>query len=177
MVSLVVVFGAFVVLFAIIGAMRGWAKELLVTSAVVLGLFINAILENYIEPYRMALVTQPGGTQFLIRATLIVLLAIFGYQTPRIRAIEAKVARERLQDILLGFILGGLNGYLLLGTLWSYLHQTGYPTALIIKPEPGSELEMQIADLVTYLPPGLLPIPHVYFAVGIVFVFIIVVFV
>ena len=37
MVSLTVLFGMFVVLFAIIGAMRGWAKELLVTSALVLG--------------------------------------------------------------------------------------------------------------------------------------------
>ena len=55
MISLVVLFGIFIVLFAVIGAMRGWAKELLVTSAVVLGLFLNAILETYISPYRTAL--------------------------------------------------------------------------------------------------------------------------
>lgn len=177
MVSLTVVFGTFVILFAVIGAMRGWAKELLVSSAVILGLFINAILENYIEPYRMTLLMQPGGTQFLMRAILVVVLAIFGYQTPRLRALEGKMAREKLQDVLLGLILGALNGYLLLGSLWYYLHQAGYPTDLILRPEPGSELERQIAGLVPYLPPGLLPIPHVYFAVGIVFVFIIVVFV
>ena len=177
MVSLTVVFATFVILFAVIGAMRGWAKELLVTSAVILGLFLNAILENYIEPYRTTLLIQPGGTQFLMRALLVLLLAIFGYQTPRLRALEGKVARERLQDMLLGLVLGALNGYLLLGSLWFYLHQAGYPTDLILRPEPGSELGNQIAGLMPFLPPGLLPIPHVYFAVGIVFVFIIVVFV
>ena len=44
MVSLTVLFGLLVLLFAVIGAMRGWAKELLVTSAVVLALFIIQIL-------------------------------------------------------------------------------------------------------------------------------------
>ena len=67
MISLVALFGMFVVLFAIIGAMRGWAKELLVTSAIVLGLFLNAILETYVEPFRTALATQPGSAQFVIR--------------------------------------------------------------------------------------------------------------
>jgi hypothetical protein len=176
-ISLTVVFTLFVIVFAVIGAMRGWVKELLVTSAIILGLFINAILENYIEPYRAAILFQPGGTQFLMRGVLVLLLAIFGYQTPRLRALEGKVAKERLQDMLLGMILGALNGYLLLGTLWYYLHQAGYPYDLIIRPEPGSDLDVQIANLVPWLPPGLLPIPHVYFAVGIVFVFVIVVFV
>ena len=40
MVSLVVLFWMFVILFAIIGAMRGWAQELLVSFSVILALFI-----------------------------------------------------------------------------------------------------------------------------------------
>jgi uncharacterized membrane protein required for colicin V production len=177
MVSLVVLFGIFVVLFGLIGAMRGWAKELLVTSSVVLGLFINAILETYVGPYRTALFLQPSGTQFVIRSVLLVLLGFFGYQTPQIRALQPKVARERLEELLLGLFLGIVNGYLLIGSLWFYLHQAGYPTNLIIQPEEGSELATQIANIVRYLPPSVLPIPFVYFAVGVVFVFIIVVFV
>ncbi len=177
MLSLVVVFWMFVVLFSVIGGMRGWAKELLVTSAIILGLFLNTILEDYITPYRTALYMQPGSTQFMVRAALLVLLAFFGYQTPNIRALQPKVARERLQDMLLGLVMGALNGYLLVGTLWYYLDATGYPTDLVIRPEQGSELAQRIADIVQYLPPSVLPIPHVYFAVGVVFVFIIVVFV
>jgi len=176
-ISLVVLFGIFVVLFALIGAMRGWAKELLVTSAVVLGLFLNAILETYITPYRTALFLQPGPNQFIIRGVLLILLAFFGYQTPHLRALQDKLARERLEELLLGGLLGALNGYLLIGSIWYYLHQAGYPTTLVLWPPPLPELEQQIAELVGYMPPAVLPIPHIYFAVGVVFVFIIVVFV
>jgi hypothetical protein len=177
MISLVVLFGMFVILFAVIGGMRGWAKELLVTSAIVLGLFLNAILETYVEPYRTGMATQPGSTQFFVRGILLLLLAFFGYQTPSLRALQPKVVRERLEEIVLGLVMGALNGYLLVGSLWYYLHQAGYPTDLILRPEEGSALATQINDLVAYLPPAILGVPQIYFAVGVVFVFIIVVFV
>lgn len=177
MISIVTLFGMFVALFGVIGAMRGWAKELLVTSAIVLGLFINAILESYITPYRTALFLQPVGTQFAVRAGLLVMLAFFGYQTPNIRFLQAKLARERLEELLLGLFLGILNGYLIGGSVWLYLHEAGYPTALVVQPETGSDLAAQVANIMPYLPPALLQIPQIYFAVGVVFVFIIVVFV
>ena len=44
-------------------------------------------------------------------------------------------------------------------------------------PLEGTELYEQIVNMVAFLPPELLPIPQLYFAVGVVFVFIIVVFV
>lgn len=177
MVSLIAVFTLLIVIFTVIGGMRGWMKELLVTSAVVLGLFLNSILEMYVGSYRAALLLQSEGTQFLIRGGLLALLAFFGYQTPKLPALEGRLARERLQDILLGLVLGGLNGYLFVGSVWYYLHQANYPTSMIIRPEEGSELAQRITDLMEMMPPTMLPIPHVYFAVGIVFVFIIVVFV
>jgi hypothetical protein len=176
-VSLVTVFSTFIFLFAAVGAMRGWAKELLVTSAVVLGLFINAILQNYVAAYGNALAMQPADSQFLIRGGLILLLAFFGYQTPTIHGIREKVARERLQDVLLGVVMGALNGYLLVGSLWAYLHDLGYPTDLIIQPAEGSELAARVAEVVAMLPPNVLMVPQIYFAVGLVFVFVIVVFV
>jgi hypothetical protein len=73
--------------------------------------------------------------------------------------------------------MGALNGFLLFGTLWYFLHQTDYPTSIVMLPPEGTELYMQIQEIVQFLPPELLPIPQVYFAVGVVFVFIIVVFV
>lgn len=177
MVSLTVLFGILVTLFAIIGAMRGWAKELLVTAALMLGLFLNAILENYITPYRAAMLVQPPLTQFILRGGVLVLLAFFGYQTPHIRALQPKLARERMEEILLGLVLGALNGFLLVGSLFFYLDQTGYPTSLIIPPAADSALRTQIDGLMKWVAPNLLPVPQIYFAVGVVFVFIIVVFV
>ncbi len=176
MISLTVLFGLFVILFGVIGAMRGWAKELLVTSAIVLGLFLNNILATYIEPYQTFLATAQLGTVFAVQAGVILLLGFFGYQTPKIQALQPKLVRERFEEILLGGFMGLLNGFLMVGSIWFYLHQTGYGTTdLVIAPE--GELADQIEGLMAYMPPSLLPVPHVFFAVGVVFVFIIVVFV
>lgn len=176
MVSLTVLFGTFVILLGVIGAMRGWAKELLVTSALVLGLFLNSILATYIRPYQVLMETAPPGTIFLVQAGLLLLLAFFGYQTPKIQALQPKLVRERFEEVALGLFMGLLNGFLLVGSIWFYLNATGYQmTDLVIAPE--GELKEQVDGLMAYMPPSLLPIPHVFFAVGVVFVFIIVVFV
>ena len=176
MISLTVLFGLFVILFGVIGAMRGWAKELLVTSAVVLGLFLNSILATYIQPYQTLMATASLMTIFTVQAGAILLLAVFGYQTPKLQALQPKLVRERFEEILLGGFMGLLNGFLIVGSIWFYLHQTGYGmTDLVIAPE--GELAEQIENLMAYMPPSLLPIPNVFFAVGVVFVFIIVVFV
>ncbi|MEK6587679.1 MAG: hypothetical protein AABY97_02405 [Chloroflexota bacterium] len=176
MISLTVLFGLLVILFGVIGAMRGWAKELLVTSAVVLGLFVNSILATYILSYRVALEAQPTATGFTIRSVLLLLLAFFGYQTPKIQALQPKLVRERVEEVLLGLIMGLLNGYLIVGSLWFYLHQAGYGITSLVVP-PDGPLAEQVTGLMAYMPPELLPIPHIFFAVGVVFVFIIVVFV
>ena len=176
MVSLTVLFGMFVIMFGVIGAMRGWAKELLVTSALVLGLFLNSILATYIQPYQTLLETAQPGTIFVFEAGLLLLLAFFGYQTPKLQALQPKLVRERFEEILLGGLMGLLNGFLLVGSIWFYLHATEYGTTdLVIAPE--GVLADQVEGLMAYMPPSLLPIPHVFFAVGVVFVFIIVVFV
>jgi len=104
------------------------------------------------------------------------MLAFFGYQTPKIQALQPKLVRERVEEVLLGLIMGLLNGYLIVGSLWFYLHQAGYGiTSLVVAPD--GPLAEQVAGLMAYMPPELLPIPHIFFAVGVVFVFIIVVFV
>jgi uncharacterized membrane protein required for colicin V production len=176
-VSLIVIFETMIILFAIIGAMRGWAKELLVTSSIVLAIFLINILENYITPYYTALTVEPN-VRFTARAIILILLTFFGYESPHIRALQPKVVRERLQDTLLGLILGAFNGYLVIGSLWSFMHEANYPTDLIKTSVEGWDiLFIQYGEIVKWLAPNILPIPHIYFAVGVVFVVIIVVFV
>jgi hypothetical protein len=177
MVSLTAIFSVFIIIFALIGAMRGWSKELLVTSALILGLFINTILDRHIPAYQTMLMMQTPETQFMLRGGAIALLAFFGYQTPQFRFLQPKMVRERLEEILLGLIIGGVNGYFLFGTIWYYLEQSGYPTDLVVLPEPGTELAVRIANTMAYLPPSILAPPLIYFAVGAVFIFVIVVFI
>ncbi|MBN1265518.1 MAG: hypothetical protein JXA25_08495 [Anaerolineales bacterium] len=176
MVSITAIFGIFIIIFAFIGAMRGWSKELLVTSALLLGLFVNTILENHIAMYQTMLLVQTPEAQFMIRSGAIALLAFFGYQTPQFRFLQPKMVRERLEEIMLGLVCGAVNGYFLFGSIWYYLEQAGYPTDFVTLPEAGSDLAVRIASTMAYLPPNILTPPLIYFAVGAVFIFVIVVF-
>jgi hypothetical protein len=140
MVSLAVLFYIFISTFAIIGAVRGWAKE----------------------------------SQLWVRLIILGLLAFFGYQTPNIGRIAGpRFAREKLQDTLLGLFLGAINGYLLVGTVWAFLHEANYPFDWIITPLP-----QDAANLVEYMPPQyIMKEPTIFFAAGLVFIFILVVFI
>lgn len=180
MVSLVVVFWMYVILFAIIGAMRGWARELLVSFALILGLFIISVLERFVPFIRDTLVNSPAML-FWLRAFIVIALVFFGYQTPNIPRLAAgnRFARERLQDILLGIFLGALNGYLIVGTIWFYLDASAYPFPnLISAPDPGSTVELATQRMMALMPPDLLGgSSAIYFAVALAFAFVLVVFI
>ena len=127
MVSLSFVFWIFVGFFAIVGAMRGWAKEILVTFSVLLAIFIIVLMETYF-PLMSPDSSISQSTRFWIQTATIALLVFFGYQTPNLRALAGpRFARDRVQDVLLGLILGAVNGYLIVGSIWYYMAEAGYP--------------------------------------------------
>lgn len=180
MVSVVVVFVLFMILFGVIGGMRGMRKEVLVTSALVLGLFLNVLLETFVPPWVDLLNAMPRRTQFLIRGGILLALALFGYETPTIRAIQERAVRERVEQILLGVLFGLLNGYLLVGSLWFYLHELNYlqpEVGIIAWPPQDPEMLEQIVTMVSYMPPAVLGVPLIYFTVAAMFVMVIVVFI
>jgi len=178
MVSLIFVFWMYVVLFSIIGAMRGWAKELLVSFSVILALTFITLLQNYIPFVRDVLPKESTGL-FWTRTIILVVLVFFGYQTPNLPRFAGKFTRERLQDALLGIFLGGINGYLIAGSLWFFIFSANYPFAMIT--DPNNTGVPQIIDsankLIAFLPPQLLGVPAIYFAVVLAFVFVLVVFI
>ncbi len=179
MIYLNVLFWVFVAFFALIGMNRGWAKEMLVSFAVVLAIFITTVLETFFPPIASIAVNGPATTMFWIRSALLVFLVIFGYQGPNIPRLAAsnRFARERLQDWMLGLFLGALNGYLVIGTFWSYLNTANYPfPGIILPPASGPEGDAT-RYLITFLPPQWLHAPNIYFAVAIAFAFVLVVFI
>ena len=176
MVSLAFVFWMYVVLFAIIGGMRGWAKEILVTFSVILALTFTTLLSNYIPFIRDVLQKDSKPLFFWLRTITLVLLVFFGYQTPNIPQFAAKMTREKLQDIILGVFIGALNGYLIAGTIWFYMADAGYPFPNIIS-APSGDIAKAAEAMLHYMPPKLLGIPGIYFAVVIAFMFVIVVFI
>lgn len=173
MMPLTAVFGMLVILFGILGGFRGWAKEMLVLFSMVLALFLLYILQTYVPGLTDILNTQGSQTQFFIRTGFILLLTFFGYQSPNLPAFAPKLTRDKLQDWLLGFILGMFNGYLIFGSIWYYLHLAGYPwPEFVVAPPPEA-----VAGIIDFLPPKVIgEPPYILFAIGIAFVFVIVVF-
>jgi uncharacterized membrane protein required for colicin V production len=175
MMSVVYVFWMYVVLFAVIGAMRGWAKELLVSFSVILALTTNHVLRRYI-PLVVAL-PEDSPSLFWIRTMIVITLVYFGYQTVvSIARLASRAARERLQDTLFGIFMGAINGYLISGTILFYLHQANYPFSNVVSAPQGDVLT-QVQTLMNWMPPHLLGEPGIYFAVLICFIFVIVVFI
>lgn len=177
MMSIVYVLWMYVILFAVIGWMRGWAKELMVSFSVVTALAVNYLLERYIPLVKN--IPQDSTSLFWVRSLILIGLVYFGYQTVvSVQRLAAKAGRERLADGLFGAVMGGFNGYLIAGTLLFYLIATNY-TALpnIVTPPTDPKVAEVIATMVSYMPPRWLGEPTIYFAVIIILIFIIVVYI
>lgn len=163
MIELSAVFWIFVIFFGIIGLIRGWVREIQVTASVVLAMFI---LEKISDPVWRVLISRttaemlavdPMGTLrrlVMFKAAILLILVFFGYQGPvvipfiaRGRATGASRPRESVQEGVLGLLVGLLNGYLIIGMLWWYLHTTHYPFPWDIPPLPDSSSQTVIETL------------------------------
>ncbi len=179
MVSINVVFWMLVILFALIGGMRGWAREILVSFAVILAVFIMSVLERFVPFIHDTLAVSSPAAFFWLRIIILLGLVFFGYQTPNLPKIAqtGRFARERLQDILLGFFIGAINGYLVWGTIWFYMADANYPFSIVAPPDAATAMGEAALRLLPMLPPNWLTSPAIYFAVAIAFVFVMVVFI
>ncbi len=177
MVSITFVFFMLVFLAAIIGWMRGWAKELLVVFSIVLAIFIILVLETYVGVVQNFYLSGGPSVIFWTRTLIIFLLAFFGYQTPNIPRFMDAARREKLQDSLLGMVLGAANGWLVFGSIWAYLHESGYFFNFITMPTPGTPLGDSALRLINSMPPMWLESPLIYFAVAISFTFVVIVYI
>jgi uncharacterized membrane protein required for colicin V production len=176
MMSIVYVFWMYVVLFAVIGAMRGWAKELLVAFSVILALALNHVLRKYI-PLANTL-AETDTSLFWVRTIILLVLVYFGYQTVvSIPHLASRAARERLQDTLFGALLGGFNGYLIAGTILYYINVADYPFQKVISKPTDPNLLQSVNQMMLYMPPQLLGEPGIYFAIILAFIFVIVVYI
>jgi len=195
MLSLTVAFWIMVFLFAFVGMMRGWTKEVVVTSALILALFtINQFFSTIFGfvGWNNA-VTPPVEVrrwQFFVVSGALLAMAFFGYQGPalaRSRVGERLTRRDTLQDRVLGFLVGGTNGWLIVGSIWAFLENqlvsasnwlryapdVPYPfdPARIIRPAP------ELAPIIDNLPiPVLTQSPYILpLLLVVVFLFVLVV--
>lgn len=112
--------------FAYIGFNRGWTKEVISTSGIVLGLFA---LHQFDQILRTVLLVglQPGE-KFYAQTAIFLAIVFFSYQTRAIVGGDAQrtragaEGRDAVQTQVLGAIVGFLNGYLISGSVWYFLH-------------------------------------------------------
>jgi uncharacterized membrane protein required for colicin V production len=184
MISLDAFFWIFVVLFGIVGAMRGWSKELLVTFAVILTLFVINVVESL--PIVGPALTKTPEIDFYVRVIMLTILVFFGYQSPSFSRLAGnnRFAREKLQDSLLGFLLGAINAYLFIGTVLFYLQKafelmgTGkYPIEFILPVDSNTPAGIAYFELLKILPPVWLTGIGIYIAVALAFTFVLIVFI
>ena len=141
MIPIHTVFGSLLVLFAMIGGLRGWAKELIAAFSVILALFVDHVLIRFVPGVGPLILGMDPDAQFYTRSIIIVGVATAGYASPAIVSrLGAKVARERLQDLLLGFVIGALNGFLVIGSLWSLMDKAHYG---LVPPQAVEKLDDQ----------------------------------
>ena len=131
MIGLDTVFWIFIFFFTLIGALRGWAKEVVASAGLVLSIFTLRQFGNYIVGLLGMAVDATAATdpsiiykrQFWVLSAIHLFIAFFSYQGPTLAAAMGNRLRPRdnVQEKLLGGIIGALNGYLIVGTIYSFL--------------------------------------------------------
>jgi len=182
MVSLHFVFWFMVIFFTLIGYMRGWQREVIALSGLVASLaalvqfgdsitgivggLTGAVQINPADP--MAFQRQ----QFWIQTVFHAIIAFFSYQVVARLADQATGGRlgERLRGGLerriVGALIGAINGYLVIGSIWGFLEyqitNLGYiqlppgqpypfDPSVIVRPDAAAAA----AALASWLPMGL----------------------
>ncbi|MBN1486852.1 MAG: CvpA family protein [Anaerolineae bacterium] len=173
MVPLETAFLGLILFFALVGALRGWARELLVIFSVILERFIEIVLKQYVPVIGPTLTNMDPRSWFYVRLIIFILIVFFGYATPVLSpALGAKARKDKFQDTLLGLFIGLVNGILVMGTFWGFLHELGYGIWEITA--PTSDTAMQLLE---YLPTMWLDGPFLFVAVAASFAFVLIVFV
>jgi uncharacterized membrane protein required for colicin V production len=202
MITLLASLAIMIGLFAVIGSSRGWAREVVATAGIILALFTIKMvgyqalsLVGAAPPPDTPLTAIPQDQladlqrfQIFALSGFILVLAAFSYQGPTMAsAVAGRLRlREGFQERILGFLAGGVNGYLLVGSLMSFneyvLSQMqgasdwlelppGYP--YVLSPTITRPVNLPV-NWLNYLPPQLLD-PFLLPLLIIMFLFVIIV--
>lgn len=183
MVSLHFVFWFMVFFFGLIGYMRGWQREVIAFSGLVgsiaalsqwgfllaslIGNLTGAVQQNPADPFAFQ------RMQFWVQAIFHSVIAFFSYQFVARLADQVTGGRlgERLRTGLerriIGWMVGIVNGYMIMGGLWGFLEyqitpagyqqlQPGVPYPFDISVIARPDMASAAAEVASYLPMGLL---------------------
>jgi len=147
---------ALALLFGIVGIVRTYPKELGVTTMCVAALLlllqfgerILTFLQNRFGEEFAVLMSPRFRAGFYIGLFLFIVYISYQGITLTFKGTPPK----GIGTTLLGFIVGLLNGYFIVGTVWYYLHEYNYPFGMVDK----SQLTPLARQLIQFLPPYIL---------------------
>ncbi len=122
------VFLAMFIIFGVIGVVRGYARELGVTTMLLIALFVTEIIDERFATQFYSLLGKldvPAASQneikTLIFIVFLILLTFITYQG------ETLTFPGKGKSNVYSLGAGLLNGYLFAGSLWYYLDKAGWP--------------------------------------------------
>ena len=160
MISLDLLFYFSIMLFTIVGALRGWGKEVLVSFAGILALaIIEIILPKFAGDW-------PADKTLYAKWIVILLCMFLGYQTPAINAFadSIRLQRNSARDVVMGALMGALNGYIIFGLMWHFMAAANYPIAGITAPDTATSAGQAAARILSIALPNYLHAPVIYYA-------------
>ena len=159
-----------VAVFILLGVIRGFLKELGLTTVMIVWLFgmdqiiprVEDIIKQPDSPLaRFGLLPDTKDTTLWLVFTLLTVAVVFIAYQGETLAFEGTPPKG-LTGILLGALIGFINGYLVCGTLWWILNRYNYPVQSVGLFIPFSNTSLlspfgtQIVDNLKLLPPDLL---------------------
>ncbi len=165
MINATVVFWTLTAIFGLVGLMRAWQKEVIATASIVLALFA---LSQIATPQRIAGIVPEAKLEgldqvkqqeardavkvnrFFVTAIPFLAITFFGYLGPTVtRQFQPgkfpDKARVGVQEGIVGFLVGGINGWLILSTLARFAFNQG------MLPDQG---QFPVVGTPLFIPPG-----------------------
>lgn len=133
MIQLVSLMWATAIFFAILGLQRGWAREIISTTGIMMAIYLLFQIDTILRTISVSL--SASSTQLLFFQLFILgvisFIAYWFKPSPRVTS--------SWQSSLLGGLIGFVNGYLIGGTVWYLMDINEYPLApYVLAPGPNS---------------------------------------
>lgn len=132
----------FILVFGLIGLVRGFLRELGVTTVLLLVLFAfdrwgEKTSDYVLQGLRVVGMTFAGAAEESIAKVsfylvTIAIAAFISYHGETL-AFQGTLPKGGI-SVVLAFLIGMVNGYLVMGTVWFYLNKFDYPLQLVSEP-------------------------------------------
>jgi hypothetical protein len=113
------------IFFGIMGYLRGWQREFIVTFAVLL---LGFAVFHFDSLLRTIFFGINHDTLFSFQMIALILVVFYAYNA-KVNLGGTRTRRDSrdMRDNMIGVLVGGLNGYLIGGTFWYFLDINQYP--------------------------------------------------